>query len=254
MAQNDLYDAYPNDQFHMRDYVAYQQRYALNIRESDRVILRLIAEELRRRGPAAATGELLDIGCSTGNLLRHIRQAFPQLRLVGGELSEMQLEICRKDPELQGISFIRADLKALPADRPYDMIVANAILYGFDQASFETCIASVAGALKPGGTLVAFDFFHPWKQEIAILERTGTFPGGHPLHFRSFGSSRAVLERCGLAEVQFMPFEIPIELSPPSFDTDHVESYTVPTAAGARLLFRGAICQPWCHLVARKAR
>jgi cyclopropane fatty-acyl-phospholipid synthase-like methyltransferase len=253
MAQNDLYDAYPNDQFHMRDYVAYQQRYALKIRESDRVILDHIAEDLRRRGNAAGC-ELLDIGCSTGNLLRHIKGAFPQLRLTGGELSEMQLEICRKDEELQGISFVRADLKALPTDRPYDIIVANAILYGFDQPAFEQCIASIAGALRPGGTLIAFDFFHPWKQEIAIVEKTGTFPGGHPLHFRSFGSTRPVLERCGLTQAQFTPFAIPIDLARPPLDTDHVESYTVPTAAGERLLFRGAICQPWCHLVARKIR
>jgi SAM-dependent methyltransferase len=253
MGQNDLYDAYPNDAAHMKDYVAYQQRYAVNIRESDRVLLDLIATQLRQRKAAAGACTLLDIGCSTGNLLRHIKQAFPALRLAGGELSDMQLEICRKDPELAGIEFLRADLRSLPRERPYDMIVANAILYGFDQPSFAQCVASIAGALKPGGSLLAFDFFHPWKQEIAIVEKTGTFPGGHPLHFRSYGSTERVFKEAGFVGLEFRPFAIPIDLPRPALDTDHVESYTVPTRAGERLLFRGAICQPWCHLVARTA-
>lgn len=254
MANVDLYDVYPHNQSHMKDYVAYQKRYRDNIRESDRVVLDIIAATI---GPnsarAARPAELLDIGCSTGNLLRHIKRAFPSLALSGGDLSAMQLELCRKDPELDGITFLRADLKALPSNRRYDLIVANAILYGFDATTFAECIRSVGGALKAGGSLIAFDYFHPWKQEVAIIEKTGDFPDGHPLHFRSYRGTEALLRQNGFERIQFRPFSIPIDLPRPAYDTDYVETYTVPTAAGERLLFRGAIGQPWCHLVASKA-
>ena len=253
MADRGLYDVYPHDHRHMTDYIAYQKRYVDNIRESDRVILDLIAGAIAAHPDPADRPELLDIGCSTGNLLRHIKRAFPALALTGGDLSDLQLETCRQDAQLQGIAFVRADLTALPADHRYDLIVANAILYGFDEAGFARCASSIAGALAPGGSLIGFDYFHPWKQEVAIIEKTGDFPGGHPLHFRSYGTTEGVLKAAGFEQVRFQPFVIPIDLAPPPLDTDYVETYTVPTASGDRLLFRGTICQPWCHLVATRA-
>ena len=250
MAESNLFETYPGNESHMKDYVAYQQRYVDNIRESDRVILGIVNELLGQLARSAAAPELLDIGCSTGNLLRHLKRAFPSLTLVGGDLSDVQLDVCRKDPELRGISFVRADLKALPPDRKYDLIVANAILYGFEQTAFAQCIASISGALKPHGSLLAFDFFHPWQQELAIVEKTRAFPDGHPLHFRSYGSTESILKKAGFGRVEFRPFAIPIDLAGLAHTDERIQTHTVTTAAGERLLFRGAICQPWCHLVA----
>jgi SAM-dependent methyltransferase len=254
MAGGELFDEYPHNQSHMKRYVAYQERYIDNIRESDRVILGIIAEILGMRAETPARPELLDIGCSTGNLLRHIKRAFPALALTGGDLSDLQLDVCRKDPELSGISFVRTDLKALSPARKYDLIIANAILYGFESSAFVECIRSIAGALNPGGAMVAFDFFHPWEQDVAIVEKTGSFPDGHPLHFRPFRQTEAQLNREGFRHVDFRPFSISIDLPKPAYDTDRVESYTIPTTAGERLLFRGTIYQPWCHLVATTER
>jgi SAM-dependent methyltransferase len=251
MARSDLYETYPHDTRYMQEYIAYQQRYVANIRESDRVILEMVAAVLRdRRG--AAPAEVLDIGCSTGNLLRHLKQAFPSLALTGGDLSDLQLDACRKDPELDGIAFVRLDIKALPTDRQYDAVLANAILYGFDQDSFAQSLRSICRALRPGGVLIAFDFFHPWKQEIAIVEKTRAFPQGHPLHFRSYSTTEAALREAGFGDVEFNPFAIPIDLPQLDYAIEDIKTHTVETKAGERLQFRGAICQPWCHLQAGK--
>lgn len=251
MEKEDLYESYPQNESHMRDYVAYQERYISKIRESDRRIIEIVAELVGNRQTNIPV-ELLDIGCSTGNLLRHLKRAFPRIGLTGGDLSDLQLEVCRNDHELAGIAFAKSDLRALPDMAKYDVIIANAILYGFDEAGFSECVASLAGALKPGGSLIAFDFFHPWHQEVAIIEKSGNFPAGHPLHFRSYGLSRSVLERHGFKGIDFRPFAIPIDLPMPDYGKNSIESYTVPTAQGKRLLFRGTIFQPWCHLVASK--
>lgn len=249
MKETDLYRSYPDNESYIRDYIGYQQRYATRIRESDRVVLDIVAERIGVG--SGGQPRLLDIGCSTGNLLRHLRRAFPQIALSGGDLSDLQVEACQKDPGLGGIAFRKMDIQALP-ESEYDLITANAILYGFDDAGFQDSIASIGRALKQGGSLIAFDYFHPWKQEISIIERSGSLPDGHPLHFRSYASTRKALEGGGFRDIDFRPFSIPIDLPKPDLGTDLMETYTVPTTDGQRLLFRGAIAQPWCHLVAIK--
>src|SRR5688572_8327005 len=235
MARNDLYETYPHDTRHMQGYIAYQQRYVSSIRESDRVILEMLAATLSRRR-SHAEAKVLDIGCSTGNLLRHLKQAFPSLALTGGDLSDLQLEVCRKDRQLDGVDFRRLDIKALPAGEKYDAILANAILYGFDQNGFEQSLRSISGALRPGGVLIVFDFFHPWKQEIEIIEKTRGFPQGHPLHFRPFIKTEDTLREVGFAGVEFRPFAIPIDLPQQDHAAEDIRTHTVVTTDGERLL------------------
>jgi cyclopropane fatty-acyl-phospholipid synthase-like methyltransferase len=238
---NALFDAYPNDARHMAGYVEYQRRYATNIRESDRIILELAA------GLPAV--ELLDIGCSTGNLLRHLHHALPNLNLTGADLSEMQLEECRRDPTLSGITFAKMDIRDLPPDR-FDLIVANAILYGFSDEGFRECVSSISRSLRGAGHLIAFDFFHPFAQEVEIVERSPSFPEGHPLHFRSYQRTQENLRAAGFGEIDFRPFRIPIKLPHPGYGS--IVSYTAETTNGDKMLFSGTLFQPWCHLVAGK--
>ena len=49
-------------------------------------MLGLIAEKTQGRGAP------LDIGCSTGNLLFHIKRAFLEMTLTGGELAGSSLK------------------------------------------------------------------------------------------------------------------------------------------------------------------
>ena len=70
------YERYVNDEKFLAGYNEYQSKYANDMRESDRVILALVANHGRG-------ASLLDIGCSTGNLLRHIKRAFPSLVSLG---------------------------------------------------------------------------------------------------------------------------------------------------------------------------
>src|SRR5579859_922292 len=71
------YEEYVKDEKFLAFYNEYQKRYAGQIAERDKVMLGLIAEKTKGRGA------LLDIGCSTGNLLLHIKQAFPEMTLTG---------------------------------------------------------------------------------------------------------------------------------------------------------------------------
>src|SRR6267154_1785391 len=113
------------------------------IPERDKVMLGFLAEK------TGGQGELLDIGCSTGNLLLHIKRAFPKMKLAGGELAESSLTTARANPELAGVEFRTMDM--LKITGTYDCITANAVTYLFEWPEYERAIQSIADALRPGG-------------------------------------------------------------------------------------------------------
>ncbi len=241
---------YTRDAGHMALYSAYQARYVQEPRESDTVILGLVAEILRDLPAARRPGRLLDIGCSTANLLRHLRRACPGLELAGFDLAADVIGQCQRDPDLAGIRFEVMDMLELPASGEFDIVTADAALMFFTDAQFARALARIGGALRPGGALVAFDFFHPYPQGLAIRETSDLHPRGLELHFRPFQLVRAALAAAGFGEIDLRPFTMPVDLVPSA--ELPLSSRTVRTAGGGRLCFRGALFQPWCHLRAVK--
>lgn len=250
MAQEFDYKNYPKHAA-IGDYNEYQRRYALEPRHSDRVILDLIASAI---GPRRQLDlRLLDIGCSTGNLLGHIRRRFPDLLLQGGDLAERSVEVCKSREDLVGIDFRALDIMSIDVPDRFDFVVTNAVTYLFDWSEFERAVAGIWESLVPGGTYIAFEWFHPFvHQDIQIFETTVFMPQGLRISARPFPKVSQVLQRVGFVDIQFMPFELPIEIPMPGHDQE-VTTYTVKTADGRNLPFRGALFQPWCHLVASKA-
>lgn len=235
-------------------YVNYQQRFAKDMAERDKVLLRLIGEILHASG--ARETSLLDVGCSTGNLLYHLKGAFPQLRLAGGDIASDVIEGCRKDPKLQGIRFDTMDVFDLEGS--HDIIVANAVAQYFENRDYERIVRSVGKALKPGGSYVSFEWLHPFLQDVQITETSKTHPQGIRLNARPYATAERILREQGFTEVRILPFSIPVDLpidgSPQRRAEvyEEIHSYTLRTETGQRLLFRGGIFQPWCHLVAHK--
>lgn len=252
MQTEPTYRDYVTDQTFQHGYGEYQQRYATNIRESDRVLIELVRGLAARRqgkGPVS----LLDVGCSTGNLLLHLKRLVPELELTGGDMVPAILAENRKNPNLAGARFEEIDMLDIPHAGRFDLVTANAVVYLFREPEFDRALASVAKALKPGGWFLAFDWFHPYEQELAILEKSETHPDGLLIHARPYSRVTAALHKHGLINADFKPFAIPIDLENPAAAAD-MRSYTVSAADGRRLLFRGTLFQPWCHLVAQKQR
>ncbi|WP_204106198.1 MULTISPECIES: class I SAM-dependent methyltransferase [Spirulina sp. CCY15215] len=104
MSQQFSYKERMNNEKFQEHYIAYQEQYVEQIRESDRVLIdiigRLVSEQFRQYQV-----NLLDIGCSTGNLLLHIKNAFPHFKLTGGDIAVKTIEECQKNPCLDGIDF-----------------------------------------------------------------------------------------------------------------------------------------------------
>ena len=251
MSNDFSYQDYVTDKTFLDEYNSYQAKYAKQMRESDKVLVGLVSEVVAKHEPAKGKPKLLDVGCSTGNLLLQMRKLFPQVELTGGDLAESSLEECRANPELNGVAFKILDLLNLPEKNEYDVITINAVLYMMEDAQFEIAIKNIAGALKPGGTMIVFDFFHPYPQDLHIIEMSKSHPAGLRLRFRPMGKVEPLLASLGFATPVFRPFTLPIDL-PPSGGEGDLITYTVPAADGRRLPFRGTLFQPWCHLSATK--
>src|SRR5260221_4780077 len=184
------YEKYVKDEAFLGYYNDYQKRYAGQIAERDKVLLGLVAEKTRGQG------SLLDIGCSTGNLLLHLKRAFPDLKLTGGELAESSLAEARGNPDLAGVEFRTMDM--LDIYGQYDCITANAVTYLFAMPEYERAIQSIANALKPGGTFISFDWYHSHGgQSFAITEITPSHPEGLTIHSRPYGQVSRVLTKAG---------------------------------------------------------
>jgi SAM-dependent methyltransferase len=249
MTSEITYLDYVRDAEHMRAYEQYQARYSTTVRESDRVLLDTVARLASERdGPVS----LLDLGCSTGNLLLHLKRLHPELELTGGDIVAEIIEGCRSNPELEGIDFAEMDMLALDQDARFDLVVTNAALMFFTEEELRQALHSLGGVVKPDGFLVAFDFFHPFEQEVAIVERSRSFPEGLKFHFRSYRLIREALADAGFEEPELRPFEIPIDLPRPG-DLADITSWTERSADGRGMSFRGTIFQPWCHLTARRS-
>jgi SAM-dependent methyltransferase len=242
---------------HTERYNSYQERYAEQPRESDRKLIDLVRRVVASR-PEGAGVSVLDIGCSTGNLLFHLKRALPTVDLTGGDLAESAIAKCRADRRLAGIRFEVMDILNLPPDT-FDVVIANASTFFFTEEEYETATSSIARALKRGGSYFTFEYLHPFEQNICAIETSKGFPDGLRLHFRPYSRVRAILERQGFGDVAFAPFSIPIDLPKGSTYGDNREgyedlnSYTVKAETGERMLFRGALFQPWCHMSATKA-
>lgn len=228
------------------DYVQYQKKYRRNMRESDKVTIELIKANL----PARDGLSLLDIGCHNGNLLYHLKAALPHVKMTGGDLFQGVIDGCCADPDLTGIDFAIMDVTDLRCP-PMDVIVASAVLFRFDQEQHRAVWQGFHDRLKPGGIVVTFDFYNPFRQTLRIVEETETHPDGLVLNFWSQQLVRSQLTGIGFAEPHFQMFDIPIDLELRD-PTDPLYTHTRTTADGKRLQFRGALYQPWCHLVAQR--
>jgi len=249
MNENFSYQDYVTDESFLASYNEYQARYSERIRESDKVIISLVKKIVSEHF-IGTNPTILDIGCSTGNLLLHLKNTVPNANYIGGDLAESSLNLCRNNPKLEGIAFEKLDVTNLPCNH-YHIVIVNAVFYLLDHIEYERALKSIAQALKLGGYMIAYDWAHPFEhQNIVINETSLMHPNGLRLCFRPMKFIAEKMLAVGFDYPDFQPFEIPIKLPKPSYDQE-VITYTIESDEG-RLMFRGALYQPWCHIVAKK--
>jgi trans-aconitate 2-methyltransferase len=105
--------------------------------------------DLIARIPNAEVSRAADIGCGPGNSTEVLRERYPGAHIVGIDSSPDMIEAARK--RLPDIAFKVADIREWRAERPLDVILANAVLQWIP--GHEALAPALIGRLAPGGAL-----------------------------------------------------------------------------------------------------
>lgn len=126
-------------------------------------------EPVFRRHPPR--GDVLDVGCGTGEITARLGELFPDTRLVGVDLEEPHLERARaRCAGLGGrATFQVGDAQALPfADASFDLVVCRHVIQAVSDAP--RALAEMRRVLRPGGRLhvIAEDYGMLWCYPTAL--------------------------------------------------------------------------------------
>ena len=120
-------------------------------------------EPILRRHPPA--GDILDVGCGTGEIVARLAESFADTRLVGVDLEEPHLVRARARCAGFGARtrFQQGDALALPfTDASFDLVVCRHVLQAVSDAP--RALAEMRRVVRPGGRLhlIAEDYGMLW--------------------------------------------------------------------------------------------
>ncbi|HEX2210152.1 MAG TPA: class I SAM-dependent methyltransferase [Longimicrobium sp.] len=106
----------------------------------------------------ANLGQVVDVGCGTGNLLPLLRDCGGRLEgYVGADLSPGMLLVARGKARDGRTGFVAADAARLPlGDAAFDTAVSASALHYWDDA--RAGLAEIRRVLRPGGRLLLLDW------------------------------------------------------------------------------------------------
>ncbi len=122
-----------------------------------RTAMRPIAEFMIGRDQRR--GQLLDVACGTGRLLREIRLQYPAMALTGLDLSPAYLrEAQRHVSGLRRVQFLAANAESIPLpDASQDIVTTVFLFHELPPDVRRQVTHEMARVLKPGGQLIFID-------------------------------------------------------------------------------------------------
>jgi SAM-dependent methyltransferase len=121
----------------------------------------IVLAAIRRHVPRPRS--FFELGCGTGFVLQGVSRAFPDARLVGGELAAEGLEIARK--RVPQATLIQVDGRRIPYRDEFELIGAFDVLEHIEDD--EAVLGELRAALEPHGRLVVTVPQHPWLWSAA---------------------------------------------------------------------------------------
>jgi trans-aconitate methyltransferase len=198
-----------------------------------------LASHLETERGRAPAGELLDIGCATGELIGYLGAQFPQLRCTGADVFDVLLDQARKN--VAAATFVNASALALPDTLKgrFDVVTAIGVASVFDETEIETFWRNLLNAAKPGGTIAVLSPLNEFGVDTMIRHRKRR--DGAPLPWETgwnvfaIDTIREIVESLG-ATIRIERFHFDGELKP---RPDPVRTWTMATERDPRQLTNG---------------
>ena len=115
----------------------------------------LLVWAMRAYFPGARS--LLEVGCGTGFVLAGMHAGFPDMRLVGSELSARGLAVARR--RLPDAELLQMDARHIPYDSEFDVVGAFDVIEHIDEDVL--VLEQMAQAARPGGGVLITVPQHP---------------------------------------------------------------------------------------------
>jgi len=119
--------------------------------ERGRPFLELLARVDSARGDADAPSYAVDLGCGPGQMTRLLADRWPAATVHGVDSSPEMIASAAEHAIDGRLDFAVGDIATWEADRPVDVLVANAALHWVP--GHVDLLSRFAGALSPGGVL-----------------------------------------------------------------------------------------------------
>jgi len=103
-------------------------------------------------------GNILDIGCGTGNYTRLLKERFPQARIKAIDISNEMIKIAERKLEGESIEFITRDGETIVPQEKFDLISSNATFQWFE--NLEETLTRYKGFLNKDA-IISFSIFGP---------------------------------------------------------------------------------------------
>lgn len=135
-----------------------------------------LVADLAGQRRVAEDARILEIGCGTGLLTRHIRARWPAAELVASDLSPDMVGAAARGAMIAG-TFLPMDGEAPAFEGPwFDLILSSLAFQWF--TDLPGAVARLAALLRPGGSLIfstmGADSFAEWR---AAHDAAGAHPG-----------------------------------------------------------------------------
>ena len=182
-------------------------------------------EDVLKLIDAPKGSRVLDLGCGNGALTKKLQELGFQAQ--GMDASEDMLTVARQNHP--GIRFDKGDATRFMLPEPVDAIFSNAVFHWIDREKQDAMAAHIAGALKPGGTLVCeFGGKNCAESVHVMLEQCFAKRGlqyRRINYFPTIAEYTAVLERNGLRPDYAVLFDRPTPQSPGKTVVDWIEMF-----------------------------
>ena len=134
--------------------------------------------------PEVSTARVLEIGCATGGNIIPFAAAHPQARVVGLDLSQVQVDLGRAKVAalgLDNLKFVAGDVAQmdLAALGQFDFIIAHGVYSWVPQEVQEGLLAAFRTLLAPDGVAyVSYNVYPGWKTKEVLRDAMLLASGG----------------------------------------------------------------------------
>jgi len=134
--------------------------------------------------PEVSTARVLEIGCATGGNVIPFAAAHPQARVVGLDLSQVQVDIGRARVQalgLDNLEFVAGDIAGmdLTAMGQFDFIIAHGVYSWVPPTVQEALLAAFRTLLAPDGVAhMSYNVYPGWKSKEVLRDAMQLASGG----------------------------------------------------------------------------